>query len=153
MTVKIPYPLMQLPVDDMPHRFDDPRLRGQLTTLRTHLYPSKPGPNLGSDADSQTDISGSQENLTVDKPEDTCSDVFPVPAAQRRPVKLQLNEMASVFASTNSFESSNPKSGDRSYLDDPRFKRRRILNTGSNTAVNTNLSTESQNTKSTNIVT
>ncbi|THD20471.1 Zinc finger CCCH domain-containing protein 6 [Fasciola hepatica] len=124
MTVKIPYPLMQLSIEDLPHRFEDPRLRGQLTAFRTHLKPAVQLDEIGVSSAKTTDVDPQMEppnSTPLESQEKTES-------TQRRPFKLQLNEMASTF-SANSFTpvASTNRSGDRSYLDDPRFRRRRIV--------------------------
>ncbi|KAK4471264.1 hypothetical protein MN116_004708 [Schistosoma mekongi] len=125
MTVKIPYPLMQLPVDDLPYRYEDPRLRGQLTTFR--LQPQSKL-SLGGDPDNSkcNDEPESQNDneINIMRASEENSDAY----TQRRPIKLQLHEMASTFANTPSdhVHVSN-RQGDRSYLDDPRFRRRRVM--------------------------
>lgn len=124
MSVKIPYPLMQLPVNELPHRFDDPRLRGQITALRPQIQHSLP---LDNGFENISSSSVESESKIADE-----SDRGANAATQRRPVKLQLNEMASTFVNTNLSVPNNipSRQGDRSYLDDPRFRRRRILTTG-----------------------
>ncbi|CAL8076351.1 unnamed protein product [Calicophoron daubneyi] len=117
MSVKIPYPLMQLPIEDLPHRFDDPRLRGQLTAFRPHL---KSNVNGGFDLSVLSLEPHSEER----SPEGAASVINPT---QRRPVKLQLNEMASTFANSSPPVAPVSRSGFRSYLDDPRFRRRRVV--------------------------
>ncbi|CAH8560160.1 unnamed protein product [Schistosoma rodhaini] len=125
MTVKIPYPLMELPVDDLPYRFEDPRLRGQLTTFRLQP-PSKP--SSGSDPEnSRCNDEPEAQNHNETNPIGT-NDDNPGGLTQRRPIKLQLHEMANTFANTSSDHLHVPsRQGDRSYLDDPRFRRRRIM--------------------------
>ncbi|KAG5444781.1 hypothetical protein CSKR_113925 [Clonorchis sinensis] len=128
MNVKIPYPLMQLPIDELPHRYEDPRLRGQLTTLRP---PPKPTTPVDCANDVGLSAVGSKNCSTEDSqpPEEMDESNIPTP---RRPVKLQLNEMASTFANYHPATVANTltKTNDRSYLDDPRFRRRRIVTAG-----------------------
>ncbi|KAF5402747.1 Zinc finger CCCH domain-containing protein 6 [Paragonimus heterotremus] len=133
MNVKIPYPLMQLPIQDLPHRFEDPRLRGQLTTLRPQL---KSTSSLSESEDLGLITIGSGNLATVEPKLTTGNNNLNTISTQRRPVRLQLNEMASTFAHSHSTVVANnaTKSGDRSYLDDPRFRRRRILATAATTA-------------------
>ncbi|KAH8878039.1 Zinc finger CCCH domain-containing protein 4 [Schistosoma japonicum] len=125
MTVKIPYPLMQLPVDDLPYRYEDPRLRGQLTTFR--LQPQSKL-SLGGDPENAkcNDEPESQNHneINIIRANEENSDAY----TQKRPIKLQLHEMANTFANTPSdhLHVSN-RQGDRSYLDDPRFRRRRVM--------------------------
>uniref|UniRef100_A0A183AX66 Pecanex-like protein n=1 Tax=Echinostoma caproni TaxID=27848 RepID=A0A183AX66_9TREM len=123
MSVKIPYPLMQLPIDGLPHRFEDPRLRGQLTAFRAHLKPTVQLDEIGGPNAKTTEVDSQSEPI-----DQTPSEIQKTEPAQRRPFKLQLNEMASTF-SASSFTpvTSTNRSGDRSYLDDPRFRRRRIV--------------------------
>lgn len=127
MNVKIPYPLMQLPIEDLPHRYEDPRLRGQLATLRSQPKPTVPkDDNFGCEIDSPK-----IEDAILDSSQLEEDVAKPVAATSRRPVKLQLNEMASTFANIHSTMavSTPTRAGDRSYLDDPRFRRRRIVAT------------------------
>ncbi|KAA0190929.1 Zinc finger CCCH domain-containing protein 6 [Fasciolopsis buskii] len=132
MSVKIPYPLMQLPIDDLPHRFEDPRLRGQLTAFRTHLKPTVQLEEIGGANTKSTDVDPQKESFDqtpLESEEKTES-------TTRRPFKLQLNEMASTF-NTNNYTpvTVTSRSGDRSYLDDPRFRRRRVVTCVSNAIV------------------
>ncbi|CAH8481047.1 unnamed protein product [Dicrocoelium dendriticum] len=127
MNVKIPYPLMQLPIEELPHRYEDPRLRGQLATLRSQPKPIVPkDDNIGCEIESPK-----TEDAVLDSNQPEEEVVKPVVAISRRPVKLQLNEMASTFANihTTMAVSAPTRTGDRSYLDDPRFRRRRIVAT------------------------
>ncbi|CAH8500500.1 unnamed protein product [Schistosoma turkestanicum] len=125
MTVKIPYPLMQLPVDDLPYRFDDPRLRGQLTTFRlqppSKLSSSSSDPE-NSKCNDEPEAQHRSETVTGTNDENSGA------STQRRPIKLQLHELANTFANTSSDHLHvSSRQGDRSYLDDPRFRRRRIV--------------------------
>lgn len=124
MSVKIPYPLMQLSIGDLSHRFEDPRLRGQLTALKpTPNALAKPLQELPSVEDLNTDPSANGKE--EEKPTDLLLNP-PIAPVSRRPPKLQLNEMANTFAHSHPPVAA-ARLGDRSYLDDPRFRRRRIL--------------------------
>nr|CAH8849134.1 unnamed protein product [Trichobilharzia regenti] len=135
MSVKIPYPLMQLPISELPYRFEDPRLRGQLATLRP-----QPQSRLSSNSDSENPKHNdhSEPHIQNETNPSGNTDDSSSTSTNRRPVKLQLHEMANTFANSST-EHLNPsgRQGDRSYLDDPRFRRRRIM-TSSSTTLPTN---------------